>query len=221
MDEMAPKYAYWNIRGLAEPVRYLLHYTGTEFEDKRFHFGPGPDYNVQQWFDVKFTLGLDFPNLPYYMDGDLKITQSTVILRHLARKHGLVVTSEEDVIKQELVEQQAVDLRTALIRLGYNEKFEKEKEEYIKKLPPLLKMFSDFLGEKQWMMGEKLTYVDFLVYEAIDFHRFLVPTCVDEFINLKDYLTRFESIPAIAKYMKSEAFVKWPIFSPYATFGGK
>ena len=31
--------------------------------------------------------GLPLPNLPYYIDGDLKLTQSMAILRHLGRKH--------------------------------------------------------------------------------------------------------------------------------------
>ena len=30
--------------------------------------GPGPTYDRSAWMDVKFTLGLDFPNLPYYME---------------------------------------------------------------------------------------------------------------------------------------------------------
>jgi glutathione S-transferase len=32
---MAPTLAYWDVRGLAEPIRLLLLYTGTDFEDKR------------------------------------------------------------------------------------------------------------------------------------------------------------------------------------------
>ena len=34
--------------------------------------------------------GLEFPNLPYYIDGDVKLTQSSAILRHIAREHGLM-----------------------------------------------------------------------------------------------------------------------------------
>uniref|UniRef100_A0A8C5L044 glutathione transferase n=1 Tax=Jaculus jaculus TaxID=51337 RepID=A0A8C5L044_JACJA len=48
-----------------------------------------PDYDRSQWLNEKFKLGLDFPNLPYLIDGTHKITQSNAILRYIARKHNL------------------------------------------------------------------------------------------------------------------------------------
>ena len=43
------------------------------------------------WMDAKSRndVSLDFPNLPYWIDGNVKLTQSSAILRHLARKNGL------------------------------------------------------------------------------------------------------------------------------------
>lgn len=46
---------------LAQPIRLLLKYTQTDFEDKRYVVGPGFDKSC--WFDVKYSLGLDFPNV--------------------------------------------------------------------------------------------------------------------------------------------------------------
>ena len=54
-------------------LRILLKYTGTEFEDKLLSCGPAPDFDRSCWLDQKFKLGLDFPNLPYYIDGDIKV----------------------------------------------------------------------------------------------------------------------------------------------------
>ena len=31
---------------------------------------------------------MDFPNLPYYLDGDVKISESHTILRYIAQKHN-------------------------------------------------------------------------------------------------------------------------------------
>ena len=65
-----PELGYWAIRGLAQPIRLLLNYTGTEFVDKKYEVtGSAPNWDVSSWFGIKFSLGLDFPNLPYYMDG--------------------------------------------------------------------------------------------------------------------------------------------------------
>jgi glutathione S-transferase len=58
---------------LAEPIRLLLVYTGTEFEDKRFYTGDAPDFQKSDWLDNKLSYGLDFPNLPFYIDGEYNL----------------------------------------------------------------------------------------------------------------------------------------------------
>ena len=68
-----------------------------------------------------FESGLDFPNLPYYMEGDLKLTQSNAILRHLARKHDLMgQTSAERArsVKGELDYENGTLTARSLIRFG-------------------------------------------------------------------------------------------------------
>lgn len=67
----------------------LLEFTDTSYEEKQYTCGEAPDYDRSQWLDVKFKLDLDFPNLPYLMDGKNKITQSNAILRYIARKHNM------------------------------------------------------------------------------------------------------------------------------------
>uniref|UniRef100_A0A8C3FR99 glutathione transferase n=1 Tax=Chrysemys picta bellii TaxID=8478 RepID=A0A8C3FR99_CHRPI len=69
---------------------------------------------------------------------------------------------------------------------------EKLKPEYLEQLPGKLKLFSQFLGVQKWFAGEKLTYVDFLVYDILDQHRTFAPKCLDQLKNLKDFLDRFE-----------------------------
>ena len=34
--------------------------------------GPAPTFDRSAWMDVKFTLGLDFPNLPYYIEPNVR-----------------------------------------------------------------------------------------------------------------------------------------------------
>lgn len=72
---MAPVLGYWDLRGLASTIRNLLYYKGIEFEDKLYTIGPAPEYDGSGWLTDRSTLGLDFPNLPYYLDGDIKLTQ--------------------------------------------------------------------------------------------------------------------------------------------------
>jgi hypothetical protein len=62
------KLAYWGIRGLAQVPRLLLAFSGVHFED--YHYT-----NADTWFkNDKLHLGIDFPNLPYLIDGDNNVT---------------------------------------------------------------------------------------------------------------------------------------------------
>ncbi|GIY57603.1 glutathione S-transferase Mu 1 [Caerostris darwini] len=209
-----PLLGYWDLRGLAEPIRYLLHYVKVDFEDKRYQF------TQDGWQKDKFALGLDFPNLPYYMEGDVKLTQSTAILRHLARKHGLDGKDAEQKLKVSLAEQQIIDLRWSLIRLAINPDFENAKAEFIKNIPAQLKLWEKFIGDHKFLTGDNLTYVDFIAYDVFDFYRLFHEGILSEFPILEDYQARIRSLPQLQEYLKSSTYKRWPIFGPIAKFGG-
>uniref|UniRef100_A0A8I3WKY0 Glutathione S-transferase n=1 Tax=Callithrix jacchus TaxID=9483 RepID=A0A8I3WKY0_CALJA len=195
---------YWDIRGLAHAIRLLLEFTDTSYKEKRYTCGEAPDYDRSQWLDVKFKLNLDFPNLPYLLDGKNKITQSNAILRYIARKHNMCGETEEEKIQVDIVENQ-----------------EKLKPQYLEQLPGQLKQFSMFLGKFSWFAGEKLTYVDFLTYDILDQNRIFEPKCLDEFPNLKAFMGRFEALEKIAAYIQSDNFFKMPINNKMAQWGNK
>ncbi|KAM9321638.1 glutathione S-transferase Mu 4 [Gastrophryne carolinensis] len=212
---------YWDIRGLCHSIRLLLEYTGTEYEDKMYVTGEAPDYDRSQWLNEKEKLGLDFPNLPYLIDGDVKLTQSNTILRYIARKHGLCGVSEDEKNKISLIENQAMDFRFGLVRIAYNPQFETLKGPYLEELPTALGRFSRFLGQRKWFAGDKITFADFLMYDVLDQHRMLEPTCLQNFKNLQDFLDLFEALPAISAYMKSPRFMKTPINNRMASWCNK
>ncbi|XP_012887296.1 PREDICTED: glutathione S-transferase Mu 2-like [Dipodomys ordii] len=183
---------YWDIRGLAHAIRLLLEYTDTSYEEKKYSMGDAPDYDRSQWLSEKFKLGLDFPNLPYLIDGAHKITQSNAILRYIARKHNLCGETEEEKIRVDILENQAWDTRIQLGTICYSPDFEKLKPEYLEGIPDKMKLFSQFLGKRPWFAGDKITFVDFLAYDILDQHRMFEPKCLDAFPNLKDFISRFE-----------------------------
>lgn len=212
---------YWDIRGLANPIRLLLEYTDSSYEEKRYTMGDAPNYDRSQWLDEKFKLGLDFPNLPYLIDGAHRITQSNAILRYIARKHNLCGETEEEKIRVDILENQAMDTRIQLAMVCYNPDFEKKKPEYLEALPEKMKLFSQFLGKRPWFAGDKITFVDFIAYDVLDQHRVFEPKCLEAFPNLKDFISRFEGLKKISAYMKSSRFLPTPIFSKMASWGNK
>ncbi|KAK2722664.1 glutathione S-transferase Mu 5-like [Artemia franciscana] len=217
-----PTLAYWDIRGLAQPIRLLLAYTGTDFEDKYYVCGEGPSYDKSCWFDTKHSLGLDFPNLPYYIDGDVKITQSNAILRFIARKYdpSLLGSNSEEMVRVDMLENEAGDFRNGFVRLCYRN-FNENKDNYKNALPLKLKEFSNFLGNRKFFAGDHVTFPDFIMYEMLDQHKIFSPSCLEEFPNLKDFVNRFESIDNIKKYMNSDKFIRMPLNNRMAEFGAQ
>lgn len=211
-----PVVGYWDIRGLAQPIRLLLTYVGVDFEDKRYQYGPAPTFDRSDWLNVKFNLGLDFPNLPYYMEGDVKMTQTLAIMRYLARKHKLEGQTEQEKIRASLCEQQTIDMLVAMARISYDSNFEKLKPDYMQNLPGSLKLMSTFLGDHPFVAGTNLTYVDFLLYEYLCRIKVLTPDVFQQYDNLQNYVKRFESLPQISNYIKQQepkpfngAMAKW------------
>ncbi|KFO22830.1 glutathione S-transferase B [Fukomys damarensis] len=212
---------YWNLRGIAHPVRLILEYTNSSYEEKQYSMGDAPECDRSQWLKEKFKLGLDFPNLPYLIDGPHKITQSNAILRYIARKHNLCGQTEEERIRVDILENQCMDTRMQLIILCHSPDFEKKKPEFLEGLPEKMKLFSQFLGKQPWFVGSKITFVDFLVYDVLDVHRMFDPKCLEAFPNLKDFMSRFEGLEKITTYMKSSRFLPKPLFSKMAVWGNK
>ncbi|XP_031701105.1 glutathione S-transferase Mu 3-like [Anarrhichthys ocellatus] len=217
---MTMKLSYWDIRGLAQPARLLLEYTGSKYENKLYVCGEAPGYDKKSWLDVKDKLGMEFPNLPYLEDGDRKIVQSNAIMRYIARKHKLCGKGEDAKVRVDMMENQAMDFRNGFVRLCYSD-FDTLKPDYLKTLPGVLKQFSDFLGENKWFAGEEITFVDFILYELLDQHRMCFPECLDDFKNLKALVDNFEALEKIAAYMKSDGFIKTPVNNRMAKWGNK
>ena len=85
MAESRPILGYWNIRAgnRGNVNRYILKYAGVDFEDKRYDVVNNPG----EWKEQdKQNLGLDFPNLPYIIDGDFKLTESKAVTQYICAK---------------------------------------------------------------------------------------------------------------------------------------
>ncbi|KAK8761847.1 hypothetical protein V5799_026880 [Amblyomma americanum] len=219
---MAPVLGYWDIRGLAQPIRNLLVYKGVQFEDKRYTFGPAPEYDRDKWLKEKFTLGLRFPNLPYYIDGSVRLTQSLAILRYLARKYDLGALNDKEVTELDVLEQQARDLNIILAYGAVPQpRYRERLKSYSENVKDMLEPWSKLLANRKWALGERLTYVDFLLYEGLDWHREFKPEAMERYPELVDYMDRFEALPNLKEYFASDKYSKWPMTGPNRPWGYK
>lgn len=219
---MAPILAYWDARGLTQPIRNLLVYKDVKFEDKRYKFGPPPDYNREDWLKEKTTLGFTFPNLPYYIQGDIKMVQSLAIIRYLARKHDLGARNEQETRELDMLEQQARDLAMNMAMAVYSPAdLGEAKRKYEENMENLLRPWDEHLQGKLWVLGERITYVDFLLYEGLDWNYELNSNAFQGFPVLMAYMKRFEQLPNIQQYFASDKYNKYPILGPTAKWGFK
>ncbi|CDS38088.1 glutathione S-transferase [Echinococcus multilocularis] len=217
---MAPTLAYWDIRGLAEQSRLLLKYLEVEYDDKRYKIGSAPTFDRSAWLSEKFSLGLDFPNLPYYIDGDFKLTQSGAILEYIADRHGMIPDCKKRRAVLHMLQCEVVDLRMAFTRTCYSPDFEKLKPGLFETLAQKLPNFEAYLGEKEWLTGDKINYPDFSLCELLNQLMKFEPTCLEKYPRLKAYLSRFENLPALRDYMASKEFKTCPCNGASAKWRG-
>uniref|UniRef100_L7M496 Glutathione S-transferase n=1 Tax=Rhipicephalus pulchellus TaxID=72859 RepID=L7M496_RHIPC len=212
---------YTNTRGLAQSIRNLLVYKGVPFEEKQYKLGPAPGYEKAGWLSEKFSLGLQFPNLPYYRDGDVNITQSIAILRHLGRKHDLSAKSAEEATQLDLLEQQANDLIWGLVLAAMSPAGSDGRRQHEANLAVALRGWEDHLKKRKWALGDRITYVDFLLYEGLAWNFEYKPEVYADYPSLKRYMQNFEALPKMKEYFASPGYIKWPIMGPSFQWGFK
>ena len=49
------------------------------YQEVEYELGDGPEFSRDEWLQDKYAIGLAFPNLPYFMDGDIKLTETFAI----------------------------------------------------------------------------------------------------------------------------------------------
>ncbi|KAI9002168.1 mu class glutathione-s-transferase [Hyaloraphidium curvatum] len=210
-----PLLGYWDIRGLGQPIRNLLHYVGVEYDEVLYFEGRQPD-----WGKDKPIQPTPFPNLPYFFDTNgIKLVQSSAIVRYIGRKHGLLGSTEQESAYVDMVMDEVEDWRSAVVGLAYNPDFPFQ-EVYNNNIVKHLDLFEKYaasLGGK-WIAGsEKPTVADFLLYEMLDTNYYLVlentTPAIDVFAsrpNLGALKAKFEALEPIKAYFSSSAYKKRP-----------
>lgn len=217
------KLGYWNIRGLVEPIRMLLKYAEVEVEEVFYEAGEGPEFDLSSWRDVKFTLGLEFPNLPYLMDGDVKLTQTIPIMHYLSTKFGLAPKEFSVHAQCDMLDHVAYDLIVVGARLMYSppDKYEEGKPAAVETCKTVVKQLSTFLADKSYFGGDNITGTDFLLFETLCRCEAFDSSTVDH-ANIQSFMRRFMELPTLKGYFSDANSTRnFPLNNKMATFGNK
>ena len=63
-------------------------YLGIDYDEDVYEQGGPPDFDRSKWLLKKDNLGLAFPNLPYFIDGETRLTDVGAIMKFICNKYG-------------------------------------------------------------------------------------------------------------------------------------
>ncbi|CAF1209864.1 unnamed protein product [Adineta steineri] len=218
---------YWTMRGFAEPIRLALHYSNTPYTEKLYEQGKGQEFSREEWLSEKQNLGLDFPNLPYLFDGDLKMTQSKAILYYIGRKINLMGKTPTEEAHVMMLCEQAHDFRLKTYEVFYGPEGttkERRKNFADKVISEELKKFDDYFGKHKtkFAVGDHPTVADFQLYEYIDAGLAIDEehTLIDKLPNIKQFMKTIRELPRVGDYI-TRAHAQLPLNAKMAEFAGQ
>ncbi|KAJ8021971.1 Glutathione S-transferase 1 [Holothuria leucospilota] len=201
------KLTYFDVRGRAEPIRYLFALAGVEYEDKRL--------TSEEWKKLK-------PNTPFgglpILEVDGKVLgQTQAICRHVAYMHGFFPENAWDRAQADAICEKQLEFMVAIQRAKF-ESDPAKKETMAKKLKEedskthltqLQNALKQNNGGKGWFIGNKISLADVQVFFVLhdQYPAFLgdavgVVNYLDGFDLLKGFVVRFKAEPKVAEWLK-------------------
>ena len=204
---------YWEIGGVAAPIRMLLHYLKVDYEN--VFYSPTND-----WYAKKKEFYQDpnrvLPNLPHLIDGDYFLTEAFAIPYYICSKYNRLDLFGETPQEQGRVRQiesviQDINFYFTDPILGPSEKAKAALEENLKEGKPvtlLLQELFKIIGDKQFITG-KFSYADLktanflIMFRDIALnHDLKCPICGND--NVIKYIKGIRGMEEFKDYIGSE-----------------
>ncbi len=207
------KLGYWAMRGRGQVLRLLLTYTGLDWEEVTYK-------EVSQWFGGgdKTKLGLEFPNLPYLINGDFKLTESNAIAKYIIRKSNkkdLLGKNAEDEARIEMVLSLLEDIFNPVFSTFFSPNHQNDKTRlFDNKVKVKMEELTHYIGNKEFAIGY-LTLADFKLAEASYYFEKMYPELLNKFEVLFKIRKNVESLPEIKTFYDKGGISK-PFLPTYA-----
>ncbi|UQA62426.1 glutathione S-transferase family protein [Polyangium aurulentum] len=195
---------YFDIRGRAEPIRLLLAYTRTPHVDRGI--------KREDWPAVKATVPLG--QVPILIErsseGEIVIPQSQAILRHLARELDAYGPTPHARARCDIAAETVLELRAAWNRVAYFPGWLKDQAateaHYRETLPRFRAWFERALEESEargdrFFAANRPTYADFLVFDTLDAHLLVEPSCLDGHGASQRFMDDMRALPGVSEYL--------------------
>jgi glutathione S-transferase len=194
-----PEFAQGVVRDLR--ARWALEEAGLDYRVRLLDQQRPPEYLLEQPFD----------QVPILRDGEVRIFESGAIAQYIGEKSEALLPRDPQSKYRAIQWTYAAlnSVEPALMNLLLIDLFFTD-EEWAKLRRPgaeefarlKLKRVSDWLGDKQWLEGDRFSIGDLLMVTVLRFLRHT--NLVAEFPNLADFVRRGEARPAFQRALNDQ-----------------
>jgi glutathione S-transferase len=203
-----PRVGYWKIRGLVAPICYLFEYLGVEYE--RVQYEQADDLSREAWYSVKHTLDLDFPNIPYLIHGDFKITESQAIFRYVCNtwQPELLGKTTKDKAVADMLFGVVSDVKGPVTSICYSTG---DRAEATKTAVDRMGKVADFMESRDFVVGDYVTFTDFFLFEQEELFNWISEGKLFKlYPSLEAHHKRMTTLPRFGEFLKSDRFMARP-----------
>lgn len=212
---MTAKLYYFSATGRGNQIRLALAAAGIEFQDVTADWPPS-DEQRKEWAKIGGNTTTNVPMLAF--DDGRVYTQSSAIVRAVARMGGLMPSSEAELYVVDKILADCEDIRS-LAYSSYSAfgASQEKADAYIDgEFAKHAENLERQLGENYYFVGKKLSIADIAAYDAlVNYGTSTIPgDALKDQPKLKALIKKVEANPGIAKYLAGEQFASIMKFSP-------
>ncbi|XP_047999751.1 glutathione S-transferase-like [Leguminivora glycinivorella] len=195
---MSKKLHYFNLNGLAESVRYILHYGGQRFEDIRYELSDWPIKHVKD--------SLPYGQLPLYQEGNRTLNQSLAIARYVASQLKLLPTDPWEQAVLDAIVFNIYDFWSKIVTfIKENDATRKEaiKREIINEsVDFFFSRFEKELKANKGFFNGKLSWADFILVGIVESaNLFLGIEIEKQYPSVNALVQTIRALPGVKEYL--------------------
>uniref|UniRef100_A0A8R1HWV1 glutathione transferase n=1 Tax=Caenorhabditis japonica TaxID=281687 RepID=A0A8R1HWV1_CAEJA len=193
-----PQLHYFSIRGYGEYIRLLFIDNAIEFKEKNF-----VPFSAE-WGQIKDSM--IFGQMPCLKIDGQELVQTGTIMRHLARKHNLNGSNEQEATFLDMFFEGVRDVRQKYF--SYINDLGETRDELVNSTIPaslekLEALFNTHPGD--YIIGDKPNYADYILFEELDVYNVLDKGILVKFPALKAFHERMWNRPNLKGYLEKRA----------------
>ncbi|XP_034828860.1 glutathione S-transferase-like [Maniola hyperantus] len=197
---MAKKLHYFDFNGIAESIRYILHYGKEKFEDVRYEYKYWPMKNLKE--------SLPYGQLPLYEEGHRTINQSLAIARYVANLKNLVPSDPWEQAVLDAIVYNIYDFwHKVLAYIIEKDETRKQalKQEILEEtVDYFFSRFEKELQENNGFFAGKLTWADFIFVGIVEASNLFLGAEIErKYPHTVALLNKIRSLPGVKEYIAS------------------